>query len=271
MLEITLSMIIWGSLGMVVMWSKMSAINIAFLRCLIGAIIVGLYLLKTRQKISFDKILILTATAGIFAVLNWILLFKSFQLSSITIGNMSYYLQPVILLTLGFLFKIEKFSWRKILLIIFSLIGLLLTVKLSSLTTSSNMIAGILSATSAAVLYSFVTLIMRKINSDLFVIIFIQLIIGVLITAPFVEISTINFHDTPYALIIGIIHTPIAYYLYYQGIKKVDVSKVAVLSYLDPITAIISDVVFFNQQLDTIQITGIIITFVSGWLLVRLK
>lgn len=271
MLEITLSMIIWGSLGMVVMWSKMSAINITFLRCLIGALAVGLYLLKNRQKISFDKMFVLTAIAGTFAVLNWFLLFKSFQLSSITIGNMSYYLQPVILLVLGFLFKIEKFSWRKIFLIILSLIGLLLTVKLSTLTSSNNMIAGIMSAISAAILYSFVTLIMRKVNNDLFVIIFIQLIIGVLITGPFIQLNAINFHYAPYALIIGIVHTPIAYYLYYQGIKKVDVSKVAVLSYLDPITAIISDVVFFNQQLDTIQLTGIIITFMAGWLLIRLK
>lgn len=270
MLEITLSMFIWGTLGMVVMWSKMSALDITFHRCLIGAVVVGLYLYKTKRKIIFDRQLWLILVAGVFAVANWILLFKSFQLASITIGNMSYYLQPVMLLSLGFFLKIEKFSWRKISLILASCVGVLLTIRLSSL-HSANMLLGISCALIAAILYSLVTLIMRDVKRDIFVVIFIQLVVGALLLAPFAKLQIPSLQSGLWLLVIGIIHTSLAYYCYYQGIKKVSVSQVAVLSYLDPIVAILSDVIFFNQQLNAVQISGIIITFIAGCVLIRLK
>lgn len=270
MFEIALSMFIWGTLGIVVMWSKMSALDITFYRCLIGAIIVGLYLCKTKRSILFDRSFWLILIAGIFAVANWILLFKSFQLASITIGNLSYYLQPVILLLLGFTLKIEHFSWSKISLIVASCVGVILTVELSSL-HSINILLGVCCALSAALLYSFVTLIMRNIKRDIFVIIFIQLSVGTLFLAPFAKLQIPSLQSGLCLLVIGTIHTPIAYYCYYQGIKKINVSQIAALSYLDPIVAIFSDILLFNRHLNITQLIGIMITFISGWYLIKLK
>lgn len=105
MIELILFMIIWGSVGLFAVLSKVSALEIAFYRCLIGSIFLGVYLLHGKKSISLNKSLIKISLAGVFLVLNWVFLFKSFQVSSITIGNMSYYLQPVILLTLGVFFK----------------------------------------------------------------------------------------------------------------------------------------------------------------------
>src|SRR5690349_13618626 len=104
MLPLALSMILWGTLGVFVLWSHLSAIDVAFYRCLIGAFFMGCWLIKTKEKITLNKNVFIVSLAGIFLVLNWVFLFKSFQISSITIGNISYYLQPIILILLGIIF-----------------------------------------------------------------------------------------------------------------------------------------------------------------------
>src|SRR3990167_1224694 len=101
MLQLMLAMILWGTLGVFVLWSGLPAVDVAFYRCLLGAVLIGAWLIKSKNKISFDKNTGIVALAGICLVTNWVLLFKSFQVSTITIGNMSYYLQPVILIILG--------------------------------------------------------------------------------------------------------------------------------------------------------------------------
>ncbi|MBP7781310.1 MAG: DMT family transporter [Burkholderiales bacterium] len=270
MLEITASMLIWGTLGMFVLWSKVSAIDLTFFRCLIGALSVGLYLLKSGRRISFNRSTLIISLAGIFAVANWLFLFKSFQLASITIGNMAYYLQPIILLLLGFMCKFERFSWRKVILILLACLGVALTIRLDSFAVP-NILLGVSCALFAAILYSLVTLMMRNIHADIFVIIFIQLLIGVLMTAPLASFSVTALSGWWCLLIIGLVHTPLAYFLYYRGIKKASVTQIAVLSYLDPIVAIISDIVFFNQHLNGVQLFGISLTFLAGFMLIRLK
>src|SRR3990167_7722948 len=98
MLGLILSMTLWGTLGAFVLWSDLSAIDVAFYRCLIGALLMGCWLIKSKERIKLDKSTAIVALAGICLVLNWVFLFKSFQVSSITIGNISYYLQQIMLI-----------------------------------------------------------------------------------------------------------------------------------------------------------------------------
>src|SRR5689334_6823599 len=97
MLELILTMIIWGTLGAFALWSGVSALEIAFYRSFLGAICIGFFAFKEIPRFSLNRKNLLIAVAGLLIVLNWVLVFKSFQLSSITIGNMSYALQPILL------------------------------------------------------------------------------------------------------------------------------------------------------------------------------
>ena len=207
--------------------------------------------------------------AGLFVVLNWLLLFKSFQVSSITIGNVSYYLQPIILIILGIFIYNEKLSFTEWALVLLSFFGLLLTIDIHNL-YSPNIVLGICLALLAAIFYSFVTIIMKKVTMNYAQVIFIQMISGVILLAPFAHFHGFSSVGWQCLLIIGLLHTVLAYYLYYKAIKKTSVTVIAILSYLDPMVAIASDVIFFNRQLNVWQLLGIIITFSTGYLLVML-
>jgi drug/metabolite transporter (DMT)-like permease len=265
--QLILSMTLWGTLGIFVLWSNLPAIDIAFYRCLIGTLFIGCWMFKSKQIIQLNKTTGIVALAGICLVLNWVFLFKSFQVSSITIGNMSYYLQPVMLIILGMFIYNEKVSLKKWILILFALSGTLLTIDLHNL-HSSNILLGVLLALVAALLYSFLTLLMKNINLNYLKIIFIQLGIGTLILLPLVHLQRLSFLTITCLIVIGLVHTLLAYYLYYNAIKKTSFTQIAVLSYLDPIVAIITDVIFFNRHLSILQIVGIGLTFSALYLLI---
>lgn len=270
MLELIMSMIIWGSIGLFVVLSKVSALEIAFYRCLIGVIVVGLYLLQSKRPLPLNKSSINIGLAGICLVLNWVFLFKSFQVSSITIGNMSYYLQPIILLLLGILFFKEKLQPSKAALIFCALIGVIMTMLTKNI-PFHNVLIGALLAIVAALFYSVLTILMRLSKAGFFEAIFIQLTIGLIVLFPFVHFTKLSGSSISYLIIIGAIHTVGAYYLYYKGIKKVDLTSLAIISYLDPIVAIGTDVLFFNRTLNVVQIIGIMITFGAIYFVIKPK
>lgn len=267
MLQLIVSMTLWGTLGAFVLWSGLSAIEVAFYRYLIGTLLIGCWLIKSKENIKLDKTSSIIALAGVFLVLNWVLLFKSFQVSSITIGNISYYLQPIMLMILGIFFYKEKVSIQKWFLIGLALGGVLLTIDLNNL-SSPHILFGVFLALLAALFYSFLTILMKNIHLNYFKVIFIQLAIGVVILAPFIHFHTMSWVAILCLITIGVVHTLLAYFLYYDAIKKTNFTQIAVISYLDPIVAIATDVIFFNRQLNVYQIMGVAITFIALYLLV---
>lgn len=267
MLGLILSMTLWGTLGAFVLWSGLSAIDVAFYRCLIGALLMGGWLLNSKESIKLDRNTVIAALAGICLVLNWVFLFKSFQVSSITIGNISYYLQPIMLMILGIFIYKEKVNFQQWILILLALGGVMLTIDLRHL-SSPNIMLGVFFALIAALLYSFLTILMKPIHLNYFKVIFIQLAIGVIILFPFIHFQALSFLAIACLAVIGIIHTLLAYFLYYHAIKKTSFTQIAVISYLDPMVAIGTDIIFFNRQLNIYQLIGVGLTFAALYFLV---
>ena len=66
-------------------------------------------------------------------------------------------------------------------------------------------------------------------------------------------------------------HTTLAYILYYRSLAMVNITLIAILSYFDPIVAIITDVVFLDRHLNLVQIFGVILTFVGSYWVIKLN
>lgn len=60
-------------------------------------------------------------------------------------------------------------------------------------------------------------------------------------------------------LILGIVHTGIAYLLYFASLQKLPAQRVAIFSYLDPVTAIILSTVILSEPMSLIQWVGAIL------------
>ncbi|MFI4919502.1 MAG: DMT family transporter [Legionellales bacterium] len=276
LIQLVLAMIIWGTLGLFVLKSGLTSIDVAFFRCFIGAIILAPYCWYkgyfSSKCLSMNKVTLIMI-GGVLVVLNWILLFESFRYASITLGNVSYYLQPVFLLVLGRFFFKERIPAIKYFFVFITLIGVVLTINVSAdmLSFNNHELFGIACALIAGFFYSLATVIAKKAAAiPAPMITLIQLFIGTILLAPIAKVTTINltWQTFAYIMSLGIIHTVLAFILYYQAVAKLPTDRIAVISYVDPIAAIFTDVFFFSRSLLPIQIIGIAVTLLGSYFVI---
>jgi drug/metabolite transporter (DMT)-like permease len=67
-------------------------------------------------------------------------------------------------------------------------------------------------------------------------------------------------------LVLGIIHTGIAYVLMFAGAQAVESQTFAVLSYVDPVTAIVVSAVFLKEDLSPVQLAGGVLILAAAFL-----
>ena len=79
-------------------------------------------------------------------------------------------------------------------------------------------------------------------------------------------ILSVSSVSIPYILILGIVHTGIAYLLYFSSLQGLKGQTIAVLSYIDPVFAIIISAIILKEQLGVLQIIGGVLILGSSFL-----
>ena len=59
-----------------------------------------------------------------------------------------------------------------------------------------------------------------------------------------------------FVLIIGVIHTGIAYQLYFSSLQKMKATSAALMSYIDPLSAMVFSVVILQERMTPNEIIG---------------
>lgn len=276
-------MLIFGSIGVFVKNINLSSSEIALLRGVIGSIFLICATFFLRQKLSFKSIqrnIVLLFLSGSAIGFNWILLFQAYKYTSISNATLSYYFAPIVVIILAPFVLKERLSLAKVGCILAAMLGLFLIVNLGSSSTNAsyNHVVGILYGLSAAVLYASVIL-MNKFIKDLagFETTLVQLVVAVVVLSPYVfikdhfEFSGLNSRSILLILIVGIIHTGLAYFLYFTSIKELKGQTIAVLSYIDPISAVIIAALFLGESMSFIQMIGGALILGSAFLSERLE
>jgi drug/metabolite transporter (DMT)-like permease len=271
-------MAIFGSIGLFVKNIDQASSEIAFLRGMIGSLfLIGISLI-IRQKPSFKQVkqnILLLVLSGAAIGFNWILLFQSYKYTTISNATLSYYFAPVFVMLLAPIVLKEKLTFIKVSCIIAAMIGLFLIVNVGDSSTEStyNHVVGVLYGLSAAILYASVILMNKFIkNLSGFETTVIQLMLAALVLLPYVllkdhlNLPAITLHSWIFILILGIIHTGIAYFLYFSSFKELKGQTIAVLSYIDPISAVILAAIFLGESMSIIQILGGILILGSTFL-----
>ncbi|MDF2537291.1 MAG: protein of unknown function transrane [Herbinix sp.] len=261
---ITISMLIFGSIGLFVRNIQLTSSEIAVARGFIGSIFILVVLVLTRQKFSWKAIrpnLVLLIASGTAIGINWILLFEAYRYTTISNATLSYYFAPVFVMFLSpFLLK-EKLRAGKLLGIIGAVIGMFLIVGVESV-PGNNHLLGITYGLLAAVFYAS-DILMNKFIKNLSGLetTIIQLTAASFVLLPYVLVTqktaiSLDMKSLVLLLIVGVIHTGIAYILYFSAIKRLSGQTIAVLCYIDPISAILMSNIFLGEQLSALQITG---------------
>ncbi|RED52025.1 DMT family transporter [Aestuariispira insulae] len=272
MIEMIIAMALSGTIGLFVLESGQSAFNAVFFRCLFGALGLAAFCWwrGLLRPASFNRRnVILALVGGVALVSNWILLFSSFSLASISISTAAYHTQPFFLVLLSALFLREKIGGSKLgwLAIAFGGLVLILELDSASFTGDMAMIQGLGLALGAAVLYAIATLVIKRQQGMApHLIALIQVILGCFMLAPLVDFQAAPQDGRAWGFLVGLglIHTCIMYILLYSAFQKLKTAAIAILAFVYPAVAILVDYLVYDQDLSLYQMAGIALILIAA-------
>ena len=260
------AMLIFGTIGIIVKYIPLDASEIAFYRSILALLVISLYFIIKKEKIKFNEkksTLILLLLSGIGIGLNWIFLFESYDYTSLSISTICNYFAPIIVMVLSPIILKEKISLKQVICLIIAVVGLILIVGAFEFKKDSNNLIGIILSLLAACLYAVVILINKKINFvDGIQRTFFQFLSLAIVLLPYTLFTTgfnifkLSITNLLWLLLLGVVHTGIAYCMYFTSIKDMSGQKISILSFIDPVTSIMLAFFIFNDQLTGFQLVG---------------
>ncbi|MCM2219158.1 DMT family transporter [Klebsiella pneumoniae] len=258
--QMSLAMIISGSIGAFVLLSGLPVTDVVFWRCLIGALTLLVFIVLSRQPFSrlTRFTLALAVIGGAALVVNWLLLFAAYSRISIGMATVVYNTQPFMLVLMGMVLgeRVSALKWGWLLLA-FGGVVILLSRELTP-AHEEGLTTGVLLALGAAFFYALTAIIARKLHPlPAQHIAFIQVLVGVVMLLPLVHAPelTASF-PWRYLLILGIVHTGIMYQLLYSAIQKLPTPVTGSLSFIYPLVAMVVDYLVFHHALSAVQLLG---------------
>jgi len=265
-LFLILSMVSFGTLAPFVRNIDVSSGELALYRAILASLLIGAFLLLTKQKtslLSLKKELLLLLFSGIAMGFNWILLFEAYKYTTVAIATLSYYFAPVIVtLVCPILFR-EKLTGKQIVCFVMSTVGLSLVIGITNLGSGGRDAVGIAFGLGAAVLYATVILLNKFIKGVTGIHrTLLQFLAAVMVLIPYVLLTSGvnlgNLDGTGWVclLIVGLVHTGITYCLYFTSLKELSGQEAAILSYMDPLVAVLIGVLVLKEPLTWQQLVG---------------
>ena len=265
--QIILSMLIFGTIGIFRRWIPFPSGVVALVRSAVG--LVFLLFVRAIQQKSIDRtavkknlwrLLIPGAMLGI----NWICLFEAYNYTSVAAATMCYYMAPVFIILLSPLVFGEKITLRKGICSAVAVFGMVLVsdVLTSGLHGTKGLVFGLI----AAALYAAIVIINRTLDGisgeDRTI---VQFAASAAVMLPYVLLTEDvgALHPTPLVLllllIVGVVHTGIAYVLYFGSIAYVPAQTAALLSYIDPVVAVLLSLLLLREPMSLPGLIGAVL------------
>ena len=265
-LRVVVAMAIFGTIALFVRNIPVSSSELALYRAVLAVIVLSAVFLLTGQKIPFRQIkkeLPVLLISGVAMGFNWILLFQAYKYTTVSVATLSYYFAPVLVtLACPILFK-EKIGAKQWLCFVMSTLGIVLITGVGDLSAGSDHLMGILFGLSAACLYATVVLLNKFIKGVAGLHrTFLQFAAAVAVLTPYVALTdgftlgSLELSGWIYLLIVGLVHTGLAYCLYFSSIEAISGQQAAILSYVDPLVAILVSVLLLGEGMTLIQALG---------------
>ncbi len=263
---------IFGTVGIFVRFIPLPSATIAFFRAGLGLVFLLLFTAATRRRLDWKTAkahLGVLFLSGVALGCNWILLFEAYRYTTVATATICYYLAPMFLLLASPLLG-ERLTVRKLICILISLLGMVFVSGV--LQGGISGLTGILLGVAAAILYASVVLLNKRLQAvGAYDKTIIQLGTSAIVILPYILVS--GGFDLTTAMVpvnwlllavVGIVHTGIAYSLYFGSIKNLNSQTIAVFSYLDPVISILLSALLLKESLDIYGVIGAVLILGSA-------
>ncbi len=259
--KLILSMFLFGTISLFVRFVPLPSGRLSLARGVIGVAFLLVLAAVTHKPLSFRAIrqrLVPLCLSGICIGANWILLFEAYRYTTVAIATLCYYLAPIFVILVSPLLLKERLTARKAACAAVALLGMTIVSGVwgGAGGVSSSGWRGILFGVGAAACYAAVQLLNRRLGAlSAYEKTISQLAVASLVLLPYALIlepagsAPLNLFSVSMLLVLGIVHTGCTYALYFDSIRDLPAQTVAILSYIDPIVAILLSALVLGETL----------------------
>ena len=274
LMMLTVSMIIYGTIGIFRRHIPLSSGVLACARGFLGSAFLLIFLKLRGRSLGFrmaKRDMALFILSGAMIGVNWILLFEAYNYTTVATATLCYYMQPTIVILLSPLLLNEKLTAKKALCAAAAIVGMALVTGIfegaaGGSGSAGGQFKGILLGLGAAALYAAVIILNKKSGSaDAYEKTILQLFSAAAVLVPYLLLTgqLKDLHPDGRALVllavVGIVHTGIAYALYFGSMDGLPGQTIALFSYIDPVVALLLSAFLLREPVTAFGIAGAVL------------
>lgn len=266
-LTMLISLLIFGTIGLVRRFIPLDSVPLALLRALLGCVTLVLIMAVTRQPLRLRELLAYKGKlllCGLLLGLDWICFFESFNYTTVAVATLCYYMAPVFMLLAAPLVFHETLGPWKLACAGCTILGMLLVSGYVGSTEIQIQGPGVVFALLGALFYAGVIILNKGIlGLTAYEKSATQLGVAALLLLPYtaavgkLHFAGVGTTGALLILVLGVVHTGLAYGLYYGSLTQVSAQATALLSYVDPITAVLLSAFVLREPMSAWQAAGV--------------
>ena len=267
--KLTLSMVIFGTIGIFRRYIPLPSSLVAMTRGLTGMLFLLLVMLLRKRgmnRAAVRRKLGMLCLSGAAIGVNWILLFEAYNYTSVATATLCYYLAPMFVILASPLVVGERLTAKKLICVLAALLGMVFVSGVLEAGGGSSDLKGVLLGLGAAVLYASVVLMNKQLGDvpawDRTI---VQLGSSAAVLLPYVLLTedmgalTFTPNTIGLLLVVGIVHTGIAYALYFGSLMQLKAQTAAILSYIDPVVAVLLSALVLREHMSLLSGLGAVL------------
>ena len=267
--KLTLSMVIFGTIGVFRRYIPLPSSLVAMTRGLTGMLFLLLVMVLRKRgmnRAAVRKKLGLLCLSGAAIGVNWILLFEAYNYTSVATATLCYYLAPMFVILASPLVVGERLTAKKLICVLAALLGMVFVSVVLESGGGSSDLKGVLLGLGAAVLYASVVLMNKQLGDvPAYDRTIVQLGSSAAVLLPYVLLTedmgalTFTPNTIGLLLVVGIVHTGIAYALYFGSLMQLKAQTAAILSYIDPVVAVLLSALVLREHMSLLSGLGAVL------------
>ena len=264
------SLLLFGSNGIVASRIALTSYEIVFLRCLLGSLLLGAIVLAARKPLGIlreKRSALLIAASGMAMGASWMFLYEAFTQIGVSFATLTYYCGPVILVALSPILFGESLTRLKLLALGMVAAG---AVLLNGPLAGGGSLWGLFCGFMAALCYVAMVALNKKArgvsgmeNTLLQLVAALGTVSAFLLWKQGLSLD-VAAGDWPFILVLGLVNTGYACWLYFSSIGRLPVQTVAVCGYVEPLSAVLFSVLLLGETMSLWQTLGAALIFAGA-------
>ena len=269
-LQLLFTMMLFGTIGTLSRFINMPSSIICFARAFLGAILIFTVISLRKQSLDREAIKRNIGWLTLSSVLmcaNWICQFEAFKYTTIATSTLCYYMQPIFYILAGAVVLKERLSPKKVICVLVAFGGMIFVSGVLETGLHLSELKGVIFGVTGGFFYAMVVLInkyMKDISPVNTTIVQMALVSVIMLpysaaTGALSEVTSaggVTLTGIICLIVLGFLHTGIAYIIYFDAVNKLPTQTVGIISYIDPVEAILLSAFFLHEPLTVFTIIG---------------